>query len=752
MGVSDVLAYPKAMSGSEFADLKLEAYKTQNPLDTDPTYLEALGTDDYNNYNNGTQTNYTKEVLHKGFQREVQFGVSAGTEKLKTYFSLAYYNEKGLLKNDNLNRYTGRLNLDYQIKKFLKVGTQTQITYYDQSKRANPLGNASKINPLTTPFTADGSIIILPGGKHANPLLDEQPNTAVDKLNTIRVFPTIYAELTLLKGLTARTNLAINWDNRSEGIFYAENSYTRLNDGYTTSMASHDASYRTQFNWQGIINYNTTIKEDHTIGITALTEVIKNKTERFYIQATDQLIPEQLYYNLADNTSSITNSVYSKSALVSFAGRINYSFKSKYLLTFTGRSDGASVLADGHKWDFFPSIAGAWRLSDESFMKFQNAFNTIKLRGSWGIAGNANIDPYSTQSTLSRVPYSYDQTGANGYTLKPQIGNKETRWEKSTTWDFGLDLGILKDRITVTFDYYDTKTKDLLLTKKLPLSTGVVQTVANVGKTRNKGIELAVNSVNYQTKNFKWSSTLTFMRNKEEVLALTDGLTNMQVTITDATTNSQNTKTVVVGSPVNSYYDYEKVGIWQLGEDDQAAGFGQQPGKIHIKDQNGDGQITPADRVVVGSSVPKWSGGFNSEFKLYNFDLSFFLYARVGQTINYQYAYSPNGTENSLSTREYWTPENPTNDLPRPGLVVESQYLGTLRYTNGSFLKLRNATIGYTLPSSVSKKFMLSKLRIYVTGKNLLVKSKIKDYDPEMQGSLTFPTVRLFVAGLNMEF
>lgn len=749
-GVSGVLAYPRAMNADEYTQLKREVYRTQNPSDPEITNAEALSPDEYNNYVNGLATDYTKAVLHQGAQKNLEIGITGGTDKLKTYFSLGYFNEKGLLRNDVLNRYTARLNLDYQVKKFLKVGIQSQLTYYDQNKRANPLGNASKISPLTRAYDDNGEIIIMPNGKHANPLLDEQANTAVDKLKTTRIFPTIYAELIPFKGFKARTNLALNWDNRSEGIFNSANSYTVINSGANMAQASHDANYRSQLNWQGILSYNKSFG-DHAIDVMGLSEIIDNKAERYFLQANNQLIAEQLYYNLGDNTSRLTNSRYIQSTLVSFAGRVNYSFKGKYLVTMTGRSDGASVLAEGHKWDFFPSIAGGWRISDEKFMLKQNIFSTLKLRTSWGITGNSNIDAYSTQSSLVRVPFSYDLEGVTAYVYRPQIGNPDTRWEKSRTIDVGLDLGLLQERITATFDYYDTHTNGLLLTEKLPLSTGVAQTVSNVGKTRNRGVELTATSVNIQRKKFTWTTTLTFMKNKEQVIALTDGLNTMQVTTTDDM-GSQNTKTVVVGYPVNSFYDYEKVGIWQLNETDEAAKYGQKPGMIHIKDQNGDGKITPEDRVVVGSTVPKWSAGFNSEFKFLNFDVSFYLFSRVGQTINYQYAYDPSGAQNSLSTREYWTPENPVNDLPRPGYSIESQYLKTINYTNGSFLKLRSATIGYTFPSSILNKIGVSRFRVYVTGKNLLVISKIKRYDPEMQGNLTFPTVRLVVGGINFEF
>lgn len=754
-GVSSPLAYPKAMTAQEYADLRLEAAKVGNP---NATYQTALSSDEYDNYVNGVSTDYTDLVLHNGSQKNIQIGVAGGTDKLRSYFSLDYFNEKGLLLGDELDRYSGRFNLDYDVAKFLKIGTQTQVTYYDKFGRNNVLGNASKISPLTTVNNPDGSLDLQPNDKHANPLLDEQPNTAENLTKTLRIFPTIYAELRPFKNhdFTARTNLAINWDNRSQGIFNSATSYQIVNSGASQSRASHDAQARKQLNWQGILNYNKTINENHSFGVTALSEIITNKTEQFYVEALGQLIPEQLYYNLGDNMTRSISSKYTESSLVSFAGRVNYSFKSKYLLTLTGRTDGASVLAEGNKWDFFPSVAAGWKISDEKFMDFQKVFNAIKLRGSWGVAGNSNIDPYSTQSNLYRVPFSYDVAGVTAYTFSPLIGNTSTAWEKSSTIDFGLDFGMYNDRITASIDYYDTKTRDLLLAKNLPLSTGVTKTIANVGRTSNKGIELTLTSVNIDKKNFVWTTTVTFMRNKERVEELSDGQTIMQVTDPDGS----NARFVVVGQPVNSYYDYEKIGIWQTSDAEAIAahnalnaGYQVQPGKIRIKDQNGDGIINPDDRTVVGNNVPKWSAGFNSEFKFFNsLDISFFLFARMGHTINYQYAYNPTNGDNSLSTREYWTPENPTNDLPRPGLTYENTYANSINYVDGSFLKLRSFTVGYSVPSKISSKFGMSRLRVYVTGKNLLVFSKIKSYDPEMEGNLTFPTVKLFVGGINIEF
>jgi TonB-linked SusC/RagA family outer membrane protein len=759
-GVSTVAGYPRMRNGKEYVDLRREANRTTGLWKSTADDSKIFNTVEMGYIADGTETNFTDELLHNGLQQDFQAAVSGGTDRLKSYLSLDYFNEKGLLKMDQLKRYTGRVNLDFQVNRFFKVGTQTQLTYYNQSRRANPLGLAAKINPLTEIYDANGDIIVYPlQGKDINPLIDEEKDAAVNNSNVLRVFPTIYAEVSPFKNFTARTNLSMNLGQTRQGIYNASYSVTR-NGGYSQSSIANTNT--NNLNWQAILNYTKQVK-DHSFVFTGISEIVRNQTEGYSAIGQNQLLASQQFYNLSGNTQNISiNSNYVKNVLTSFAGRINYNFKNRYLLTVTARTDGASQLAEGHQWDYFPSLAAGWRLTEERFMKNQKVVSNLKLRASYGISGNASVAAYSSQNTLTRVPFAFGDNVATGFAYNSKIGNPDLRWEKSTTLDIGVDFGILKDRITGTIDVYDTHTNDLILDRVLPASTGVSLVTENVGKTRNRGIEVGITGVNIQKKNFTWSTTLSYSKNKEEILELVGGVSVLNI---DA--SSSNPRFLVVGSPVNSYYDYEKVGIWQLDQADEAATFGQKPGDVHVKDQNGDGKITTDDRKVVGSTVPKFTAGLNNEFKYKNWDLSFYIYARVGQMFNYnnpigedgtsgtQYIYDPRGIENGLSTLQYWTPENPTNELPRPNanLTYSSmQYFSTVGYTDGSFVKLRNVSIGYTFPERMTKKIKIQRLKLYVTGKNLITLSKVKSYDPEMSGNLGNPTVRLFVGGINIEF
>ncbi|PBQ31333.1 SusC/RagA family protein [Sphingobacteriaceae bacterium] len=752
-GFSQVEGMPEGLSGEQYIALRREAYRTNgiwNSVADDPKIFNGA---ELGWIADGTSTNYVDKLVHNGLQQDYQIGISGGTNKLKSYFSLDYYQEKGIVKLDELKRYTGRVNLDYSVNKYFKVGTQTQITYYDQSKRSNAMTKALGTTPLGPAFDDGGTLIYYPGtGANPNPLADEQANVYSNLGNTLRIFPTVYAELTPFKGFTARTNVSLNMTSAQEGLYAGAFSVGQLG---TVSKSSMTNNNNNNLDWQGILNYTKEIK-NHSFGITALTELIQNKTVTMNAQGQNQLVASQLFYNVGANTQNVAiASGYSKTALVSFAGRVNYAFKSRYLLTATMRSDGASVLAEGNKWDYFPSVAAGWRFSEEKFFAgAKKTFNTAKLRASYGLAGNASVAAYSSQNTLIRIPFAYGDNSATGYVYNSQIGNPDLKWEKSATADIGLDIGMLNDRIQFTGDVYDTHTNNLLLNRVLPLSTGVSAVTENVGKTRNRGIELSLTSVNIQKKNFQWSTTVTFMKNKEEVKELVGGVNILNIG------TSSNPQYLVVGSPVNTFFDYQKVGIWQLGQEDEAAKFGQKPGDIHVKDVNGDGKINTDDRTVLGSQVPKWSGGFNSEFKYKGFDLSFYIYARVGQKVylnNTGNLYDPRVQWNSVNMNgfDYWTPENPTNDLPRPNsnLTYSSlQYYNTIGYMNGSFVKLRNVQIGYTFPTRITQKVKIERLKVYVTGKNLITWSKTKNYDPEMNGSLNNPLVRLFIGGVNIDF
>jgi TonB-linked SusC/RagA family outer membrane protein len=498
------------------------------------------------------------------------------------------------------------------------------------------------------------------------------------------------------------------------------------------------------YNIENILSYSKST-DAHTFGITAVQSVLSNRFESISARGTNQLIPNQLFYGLANANQEVTiASNYRASGLLSYTGRVQYSYKDKYLFMATGRADGASQLSDGNKWAFFPSASFAWRMIEEDFMKDSRLFTDLKLRASYGVAGNSAVSPYATQSNLIRVPNAWDERPAIGYTFGNRVGNANLGWELSQTNNIGVDFGLWNNRLTGSIDAYSTDTKDLLLQRLLPLTSGFNNIIENVGETNTKGVEIGLGAVAINKGDFRWNVSANWFTARERIVSL-------------ATASNDVANGWFIGFPTQAFYDYEKIGIWQTSEADEAAKFNQKPGDIKVKDQNNDGVIdSNNDRVVLGTERPTWSGNLNNDIKYKNFDLNIQIFARWGQMMRYGITgnYDPQANGNSLS-HDYWTPENPTNEFPRPSAnrsQAATLYYSSMFFKDASFVKLRGVTLGYTLPASALSKVGISGLRIYASGRNLLTFSKIKNYDPERGGALTNPMTRLIVTGINLEF
>lgn len=745
-GLSQVSRYPSSMTGPDYVKLKREAYRTTNRWTSVADDPKIFNNQELAAIQNNQWVDYQQELIKNGTQQDYQLGVSAGSDKTKVYFSLDYYNEKGLFKQDWLNRYSARLNIDQTINNWIKAGLQGQVTFRDQSARRDPLNQANKINPLGTVYDSTGKFILYPlSGSAVNPLADEQPNVYSNKVVGTNVVTNAYLEIKPLADLTFRSNLGTNLTFSRTGLYQAPTSIDRNG---SPALASYNNSNSRFYTWDNILTYRKEIK-DHSITLTGLTSYIYSASDNVSAQGQSQLLPSQLFYALGNAPTNVAvNSGYTKSNTFSIAGRLNYNYKGKYLLTLTNRADGASRLSAGHKWTSFPSAALAWRVSDENFMKSAaGVLSDLKFRVSYGVAGNSSVPVYGTQSSLTRVAFAYGDVSAQGFTFSPLIGNQELGWELSKTPDLGLDLGFFNNRLTATIDVYDTRTSHLLLPRGLPPTSGVLQVYQNIGKTRNRGIEIGIASTNIRKKDFTWTSSLTYSRNKEQIVSL----------VTDNVNDIGNGW--FIGNPVSVFYDYQKVGIWQTKEAAEAKNYGQNPGDIHVKDVNGDGKIDASnDRTIVGTPRPRWYGGISNTFRYKGFDLNVYVFARIGQMINPDFLrrFSTQGLENSSAIVDYWTPEYASNNYPRPNAnlsLASMLYTSTIGYIDGSYIRLRNVSLGYTLPKF--QKSFISDIRFYATGNNLLTftkESRLNDYDPERGGSENFPMTKAFVVGINVGF
>lgn len=757
--------YPNGRTQDDYINLRREAYRTtgewSSPADDAFIFSEQNG--EWDAVQAGQWANWTDLLMQTGTQQSHALSLNGGTDKTKVFASGGIFQEDGMLKNNNYIRYSGRFNVDQKINDWAKAGFLTQATYSKLNNRVDPMGRALTTSPLGVPFDENGDVVTFPipsDRTRISPLADEK-NEHIARNNTLRMNTMVngFLELTPIKGLSFRTNLGTNITSSRIGIYNDAQSLQRAD--IRTSFASSQTGLDRYLNWDNILTYSREV-DDHSFTLTGITSYIQDDSEYTYADGVGQLLASQLFYGLNSTSTSAVrniNSPFTGSKNMAYAGRLNYSYKGKYLLAASGRYDGSSRLSKGNQWDFFPSVALGWNVSDEAFLKDVRAITNLKLRASYGVSGNYSIRPYGTQSIVNpSTRMSFGNVGAPIYTFAATAGNATLGWEKSATTDIGLDMGLWNGRVSVTADYYKTVTSDILLLRTLPLSSGVTNVYENIGETINKGLELGITSQNVKNNNFRWTSTLTFSKNKEEISKLIDG--KDIISASDSERNS-----LLLGKPIRSFYTYKKLGIWQTDEAEEAAklSFNNvpfQPGDIKLADLNGDGVITAdADREYIGSTVPKWVAGLQNTFSYKAFDLNVFAVARYGQTIDAQFLgrYNPAGTGNGPDIIDYWTPENPTNDFPRPkkGSTL-SNYAGyqSLTFIDGSYFKLRNVTLGYTFPGSVAKRLMLNKLRIYATASNVFTIAKsdmVKDYDPERGGSESNPLGRQFVFGINLD-
>jgi len=759
-GVNGLTPFPNVRTRDSYVQLRREAFRTtgdwSGPAD-DPNIFQGAG--EWDAVQNDQWVDWVDELLQDGSQQSHNISVSGGSNRTKAFVSAGYFNEKGLLRDDDFTRYTARWNVEHEITKRLRVGTLGQIAYFNINRRQDVLSNAMNTSPLGEAYNELGEINRFPifaDQSIVSPLTDER-GPFIQRNNTIRtnIMVNAFLEYKPIDGLTFRSNFGTNLTNARTGRFDDATSFRQRN--VLRSEASNSMSYNRFFNWDNILTY-TREMNDHSITVTGVTNYVQSDSDNLFASGINQILPSQLFYNLGgtDPESRNISSGYTGWNMMSYAARLNYTFRDRYMLTVTNRYDGASRLAPGNKWAMFPSVGLGWIMSDEPFMDGIQGLSFLKLRATHGLTGNSAIPPYGTQSLLwINNQISFGEVVAPGFMFDGTIGNANVGWERSETTNFGVDLGLWNNRLTANIEVYNTNTTDLLLPRVLPFSTGVREVYQNIGATRNRGVEVTINSENIRRQNFTWSSIFTFTHNREEITQLVD---NQNII-------SDERNVLIIGSPIQSFYTWNKLGIWQINEADEAAqltfgGRPFQPGDIKLEDINGDGVIDADDRMVIGSNVPDFFAGFQNTFRYKSFDLGLFFFARVGQMIHAEVLgrYNPGGEGNGPEFMEYWTPENPTNDYPRPrrgaNLATYEGYQ-TLTFVDGSFIKLRNVNLGYTLPPVVAERLRLTNLRIYATANNMWTRSRshlLRQYDPERGGPEGFPLNRQIILGVNIGF
>lgn len=764
-GVSKIMKYADIMNGAEFAEYKRESRRsaiiaaTGKPQydDTDPQADSKLfETVELKSIAEGRSTDYQKLIIKDGFSQNHQLGVLGGSENTKFNISLGYFNDKGIIPGQDFTRYTTRFNIDQTIGRF-KVGLSTLGSFSERNgEDTNPYAGATAENPLGVPYDANGNLIFLPtsDGLRSNPLSELVPGAVINKGKRFRLLSNIYAEVDILEGLKFKVNFGPDLIQNRKGNFNGRLSNVRRNGD---PSASENEDFALSYTWENILTYRKLIAKKHSINFTGLYGVQTLQLERSNINVVGLPVESLEYYNLgAASTISGIGTSYEKWSILSGMARINYTFDDRFLLTLTARADGSSKFAKGKQWGYFPSVAAAWNVGNENFLNDSKLISRLKLRLSYGETGNEGIGPYQTNGLLARTLYDFDGAAAFGY--RPNtIRNQDLRWETTSSFNAGIDFGILHDRISGTFEVYQTQTTDLLLPRLLPITSGFGSILSNVGSKRNRGVEFSISTLNIVPKRaggLEWSTDFNFFTNKEEILELSQGKV-------DDIGNAR-----FIGQPAVVYYDYVKTGIWQTGKEAEAKQFASRVGQIKVQDVNGNGVIDPGDRKILGSDVPKLMSGMTQRLGYKNFDLSILLFGRWGNMLR-----SPvhQGTLTTLAGRynnfnlDYWTKNNPTNAYPQPNVNQEFPIFGsTLQYFDGSFLKVRNINLGYNFPSKIAQRIKAQSLRFYVSAQNLFVFSeytnKFNGVDPEIEldGNnnpvVNTPAFRTFLAGLNVKF
>lgn len=796
VGFSNILDKYDVYNGQEYAQLKADAAKYNRSSPGTTSY--ALTQAEQDALAAGVSTDWQDLIYETGFTTNNQLSVSGGNEKTQYGFGGGYYKEGGIIPNQKFERYSLRTTIDHRISKLLKVGINSlnTLSYSNTPGGGGVPSGLVRLTPLAAPYDANGDVNLFPaiGSIDAISISPLTLNTKADAIlaqsRRLRTFNSLYGEVRLAEGLRYRFNAGLDYRQDNGSGYSGILTYVNTAQVQSSSSASISNSEAWSYNLQNLLYYDKTFGTKHKIGLIGLFEVTKDhfKGSRFTITGVPADYIKNSNFALAAGqpVADPNNNSFAETGLISYMGRLNYSFANKYLLTVTYRVDGSSTLAPGNKYFNYPALGLGWNITEESFMKGLNVISNLKVRGGWGISGNRNVGAYATLGSLTSNYYNFGTSTAGqqlGY-LVTDLANSSLGWQSTSQWDVGLEFGLFNDRITGSVDVYEQNTKDILLQVSLPPSTGAGSTFKNLGKTKGSGLEATLSTVNIRTNSgFTWETDLNFFFNREEIVELTTPEEKQNIG-----------NGWFVGQPLNVIYDYKKIGIWQTADKESGALAKQTspvqfPGQIRVEDVNGDGKIDANDRQILGNFQPDWEGGMTNRFRFKGFDLSIIAHARMGMMVLVPYLTADGGGNgfpffnqgrvNQVKVN-YWTEENPTNEFPAPDAGTDRLNFGsTLGYRDGSFIKIRSINLGYTLPSDLLKKVNISTLRIYANITNpFILYSPLADsglvIDPEGNGyggavnstgssgatvtarqisvNLNNPTMRVMTFGLNLSF
>lgn len=740
IGIQNLINKQKVLNASQFKEI-LDAA-------TDNTYL--WDKEEQRMFDEGRSTDWQDLITQSGVYQNYNLGITGGSEKTTYYLGLDWVDQEGIIKNTGYQKGNIRFNLDSKLNNWLTMGAKfnvirssTNSSNTDGVAGMNSLdqgtmGSAIASKPSAPIFNEDGTY-------YDNLLLRPNPVAAVtyfkNNFTQTRINASFNLEAEILKNLKLRTENGTEYINNQSNVFQD----SRMTGIYKNVNIS-DRENGEQF----YLQTENTLTYQLNKGIHRLTAVggFSASIFNWTMMSAQVLNASNITQNdnLGTGTPKSINSDKVKSTLASFFGRVNYSLADKYLLTVTLRADGSSRFAKGHKWGYFPSGGLAWRINQEDFLKDVNFLDNLKLRTSYGIVGNQEISSYQSMAqvdaTSSRyTDYVFGGTLANG-SRTSILAQPDLTWEKSRQFDLGLDFAFFKNRLSGSIDGYYKYTYDLLYNVPLPLESGYRTALVNVGAMKNRGIELTLNSVNIDTKDFTWQTSLNYSFNKNEIDKLYNDL--------------ERVGNYFVGQSINVIYTKRFGGIWQSDEAEIAKIYNAEPGDYKIIDRNRNNIIDDDDRDFVGQTTPQFFGSFSNTFKSHGFDLTIFLTYAGGHKIYNPFAYldsySPSANMSPDYYHNYWTPERPSNKYPRLGSTNSQLYETDGMYQKGDYIRLKNLELGYTLPRNIANKVYASNIRVYASVQNLVTFTKYTGFDVETSNANPYPACRVFMGGLTVNF
>jgi TonB-linked SusC/RagA family outer membrane protein len=764
------------MNSNQIYDLRIDAYANtyieKNPSKDRQSYIDkSLATtnpiknlifskDELDSYANGISSNWLGEITRSGFQQNHAVSFSGADDNGSYFISFNYNGQKGQIVKSDYKRYSGKINLDHNVKSWLKVGTNNTFINSNEQPVAN--GNmyitALRACPL---LPVSGDYWYMREGKidnqsSSNPLRD----LTIDKdVFTNRFLSSSYLNINPIAGLDIRSTFSLDLQQREDYTYYpttSTQSYKSTYNGQSIQIKSKNMNWQ----WDNSISYNKIFAEKHKVS------VLLGSNRSFYSYNYNQqnangynndLFSYKYSHGASDKLNFYLGSDFASYSLESYLARINYTYDSKYYITLTNRYDGSSKFGTNQKWGFFPSAAGSWNISNEAFMKDQQIISNLRLRVGYGIAGNQNIPNYGYM-TIYNPSISLN---SNILTNGGRYGNPNLRWEKQNQVNTGLDVGILKGRIDFTFDYFHIDNKDLLMERSTAPSSGYLTKIDNVGALENQGVEFALNVAAIKSKDLTWDISFNIASDRNKITKLYGDVTEIYNLGGYSNNEIQREGNLFLGQPLNTIYVYKFDRIVQTSDMDyvnslQLGSRIVKPGDILPLDRDGNKIINDLDRFVVGKKDPNFYGGLSTSLSYKGITLNVnSIYSVGAHRISYMYeslmsSIGNSGTHADLLNR--WTPTNTNTNIPRAYSDGGRFGLSEVDWAvqDASFFRVSEVTLAYSLPKAWLKPVALENLRFYFTGNNLLTVTPYKGYDPDSGD--WYPSSRMYVFGMNLSF